>query len=105
MWLRIAQKHEVGLLREPLINKYAGHDEQLGFRKGMDEIRIAILEKIIDNCAIEDKRELLQRELNEKNVNGGVTVTPTLVGKNSSKDTGWNRRYSNTDFSRYNVHA
>ncbi len=88
MWLRITQKYEMGLINEKLINKYAGHDEQLGFRKGMDEIRIAILEKMIDNCVTEEKRELLQRELNAKNINGGVTVTPTSVGKNSSKDTG-----------------
>ncbi len=66
MWLRIVQKYEVGLINEKLINKYAGHDEQLGFRKDMDEIRIDILEKLVNNCAISHKGDLMQRELNEK---------------------------------------
>jgi len=66
MWLRITQKYEAGLINEKLINKYAGHAEQLGFRKNMDKIRINILEKLMKNCEIQQKKELLQRELNEK---------------------------------------
>jgi len=66
MWLRITQKYEVGLIDEKLINKYAGHDEQLGFRKNMDKIRITVLGKLMKNCETQQNRELLQRELNEK---------------------------------------
>ena len=66
MWLRITQKYKVGLIDEKLINKYAGHDEQLGFRKNMDKIRITVLGKLMKNCEIQQKKELLQRELNEK---------------------------------------
>ena len=66
MWLRITQKYEVGLINEKLIYKYAGHDEQLGFRKNMENIRIDILEKLMHNCVINHIGNLIQRELNEK---------------------------------------
>ena len=66
MWLRITQKYEVGLINEKLIDKYAGHDEQLGFRKNMDKIRVAILEKLFSSCKAGSQAKLMQKELNEK---------------------------------------
>ena len=66
MWLRITQKYSVGLIDEPLINKYAGHDEQLGFRKNMDEVRIKVLEKLLQSARDEEIKSLLKRELAEK---------------------------------------
>jgi len=66
MWLRITQKYSVGLIDEPLINKYAGHDEQLGFRKNMDEVRIKVLEKLLQSARDEEIKSLLKRELTEK---------------------------------------
>ena len=66
MWLRITQKYEVGLINEKLIYKYAGHDEQLGFRKGMDAMRVQVLEKLIKKSKNQKQIEFLQRELEEK---------------------------------------
>jgi len=65
MWLRITQKYSVGLINEPLINKYAGHDEQLGFRKNMDAVRIKVLEKLLQS-ATQESAMLLQKELMAK---------------------------------------
>lgn len=66
MWLRIIQRHRIGLINEPLINKYAGHDEQLGFEKNMDQIRIKVLERLLQSAREEEIKSLLKRELAEK---------------------------------------
>jgi glycosyltransferase involved in cell wall biosynthesis len=47
LWLRITCKYEAGLINEPLITKYGGHDDQLSFRHwGMDRFRVRSLEKL-----------------------------------------------------------
>ena len=48
LWLRIATNHEIGLIEEKLITKYAGHVDQLSFKHwGMDRFRVQSLEKLI----------------------------------------------------------
>jgi len=63
LWLRILCKHDIGLLDKTLITKHAGHDEQLGFAKDMDKIRIKVLEKLLKNCKNEEKKNLIEKEL------------------------------------------
>jgi len=69
MWLRIASVEEIKLINEKLINKYAGHDEQLGFTKNMENYRIVILENLIKKCRSKEKKNLMQKELQEKILN------------------------------------
>ena len=67
LWLRILLEFEVGLLNEKLINKYAGHDEQLGFTKGLDKYRILSLKKILELCYTSNQKSfLLEQELSRK---------------------------------------
>ena len=48
LWLRVARTHKVGLIDKKLINKYAGHDDQLSFKYwGMDRFRVQSLEKLL----------------------------------------------------------
>ena len=63
LWLRIAQKYEIGLIDKKLITKYAGHEDQLSFKHwGMDRFRVKALEKIIDT----DKKETVRKVLLQK---------------------------------------
>jgi len=66
LWLRIALREKIGLVREKLINKYAGHDEQLGFRKGMDAYRIYALKKLLHGTDSQKRREAIAQELEAK---------------------------------------
>jgi len=63
LWLRIALQHKIGLINEPLITKYAGHDAQLGFQKGLEGIRIQILQKLLNQPVCQKKRSCLLKEL------------------------------------------
>ena len=63
LWLRITIAHKVGLINEQLIIKYAGHDKQLGFQKGMDIMRMRVLEKLLYHCENDEKREQIKKEL------------------------------------------
>ena len=50
LWLRVTQKYEVGLIEEPVIYKYGGHDDQLSFKyKAMDYWRVKAMEEIYRN--------------------------------------------------------
>jgi glycosyltransferase involved in cell wall biosynthesis len=50
LWLRVAIEFEIGLVDKKLINKYAGHEEQLSFKHwGMDRFRVLALEKLLKN--------------------------------------------------------
>lgn len=63
LWLRIALKHEIGLIKEKLITKYAGHEDQLSFKHwGMDRFRVQVLEKFIST----DKNEIIKDMLLQK---------------------------------------
>ena len=66
LWLRIALQHKIGLIHEPLITKYAGHDAQLGFQKGLEGIRIQILQKLLDQLVFQKKRSCIIKELASK---------------------------------------
>lgn len=47
LWLRIMKEQEFGLINEPLINKYGGHEDQLSMKHwGMDRFRIKALEAL-----------------------------------------------------------
>lgn len=63
LWLRILCLYKVGLINEQLITKHAGHDEQLGFSKDMDKIRIEVLKKLLKLPISENKRVLIKEEL------------------------------------------
>ena len=47
LWLRITSKYPVLLVDEPLIEKRAGHDDQLSREAGLDRYRIHALQKIL----------------------------------------------------------
>ena len=63
LWLRITAKYEVGLIREKLITKYAGHEGQLSFKYwGMDRFRVKSLEKFVNS----EKKERVRKTLVKK---------------------------------------
>ena len=63
LWLRIAQKYEIGLIDKKLITKYAGHVNQLSFKYwGMDRFRVIALEKLLST----NKRDIVLQSLLEK---------------------------------------
>jgi len=66
LWLRISSENKVGLLSEQLITKYAGHDEQLGFRKNMDLIRIKVLEQLVGSIKDVKREKQIKTELEIK---------------------------------------
>ncbi len=50
LWLRITPFEEIGLIREKLITRYAGHDDQLSSSFwGMDRFRLYSILKLLDN--------------------------------------------------------
>jgi len=70
LWLRIAARYEVAYIEEPMITKFGGHEDQLSRRYfGMDQYRIAAMEKILDDDSFDlaiDKRQLTQKMHLEK---------------------------------------
>ena len=68
LWLRIAARHPVYLVDEPLIVKRGGHDDQLSrSRTGQDRYRIAALEKLLQGVLLSpDQRALAVHELVRK---------------------------------------
>ena len=55
LWLRICSRYPVLYLREKLIKKYGGHDDQLSRRYwGMDRFRIRALEKMINDPVLSE---------------------------------------------------
>jgi hypothetical protein len=68
LWLRIAARHPVHLVDEPLIVKRGGHDDQLSrSRTGQDRYRIAALEKLLQGDLLSpDQRALAVHELVRK---------------------------------------
>jgi len=46
----VAIEHEIGLVEQKLITKYAGHEDQLSFKHwGMDRFRVLALEKLLNS--------------------------------------------------------
>jgi len=68
LWLRITARHEVGLIDEPLIEKYGGHADQLSCSVvGIDRFRVFALVKLYLNGELDLGQELLLlRELARK---------------------------------------
>jgi glycosyltransferase involved in cell wall biosynthesis len=57
LWLRIACRHPVYLIQQPLIIKEGGHADQLSSRhKGMDRFRIKSLVKLIRSGMLSEKQ-------------------------------------------------
>ena len=60
LWLRVAIEFEIGLVDKKLINKYAGHEEQLSFKHwGMDRFRVLALEKLLETH-LQEKETIVQ---------------------------------------------
>jgi len=71
LWLRITYKHDVGLIKEPLINKYGGHSDQLSYQlKAMDYWRVKALAPFFDPTYFEplpaNTKELLRNIMLQK---------------------------------------
>ncbi|MFT7859438.1 MAG: glycosyltransferase [Sulfurimonas sp.] len=67
LWLRIAREYPVGLLKEKLITKYAGHDDQLSFKHwGMDRFRVQTLEKLLNTENNQEKTKKIKELLKKK---------------------------------------
>ena len=66
LWLRILMHFEAGLINEKLIIKHAGHENQLGFSKGLETLRIKTLEKLTAICSDTVKKQMLQQTLEKK---------------------------------------
>jgi glycosyltransferase involved in cell wall biosynthesis len=66
LWLRIALSETVGLVNEQLIQKYAGHEDQLSFKYwGMDRFRVLTLQKLLKE-ANNQQKEMIKKELLKK---------------------------------------
>ena len=66
LWLRILMRFEIGLINEKLIIKHAGHENQLGFSKGLEALRIQALEKLIVLCNDTTHKQMLQKSIDKK---------------------------------------
>lgn len=50
MWLRVTAKEEVGYVKDPIINKYGGHEDQLSAKfKAMDYWRVKAIDETLMN--------------------------------------------------------
>lgn len=83
LWLRVCARHPVVYLDEPLIVKYAGHDDQLSRSTwGMDRFRIRALEKVISSEALSAEDRLAAiRTLMEK-----IEIYATGARKRGKRD-------------------
>lgn len=68
LWLRISCRHPVHLIREELLVKEGGHEDQLSSRyRGMDRFRIRALAKLLEGGRLtEVQRRAALRELSVK---------------------------------------
>ncbi len=62
LWLRIASRHPILLVDEPLIEKHGGHEDQLSNQRGLDLYRIQALEKFLNNSNSKTEYKELARE-------------------------------------------
>ena len=54
LWLRICARMPVLFVREPLVTKYGGHDDQLSSRyRGMDRYRIRSIDRVLNEVELE----------------------------------------------------
>lgn len=67
LWLRLAWRHDIGLLPEPLVVKRGGHADQLSRQWGLDRHRIRALLKLLQEPELPGPyREAVRRTLAEK---------------------------------------
>jgi glycosyltransferase involved in cell wall biosynthesis len=67
LWLRIAWRHPVGLVPEPLVIKRGGHPDQLSRQWGLDRFRIRALMKLLEEPGLPlEYRQAAHRTLAEK---------------------------------------
>lgn len=71
LWLRIALREEVGLVNQgcPLIEKHAGHSDQLSLARAMDRHRVAILIRFLSergSALSTEERSLVRQAIREK---------------------------------------
>lgn len=67
LWIRIASEYKIGLIKEKLIQKHAGHPEQLSFKHwGMDRFRVQALEKFLHLHPKHPSKEKVIQTLLEK---------------------------------------
>ncbi|MBO8150903.1 MAG: glycosyltransferase [Candidatus Marinimicrobia bacterium] len=67
LWLRVTLKYPVGLIKEKLIVKTGGHDDQLSKKLwGMDRYRVLALEKTLNMVSDVERRRLVLEELVKK---------------------------------------
>lgn len=62
-WIRLLLSHQIGLVKEPLVEKYGGHKDQLSMSTwGLDRFRVQSLEKILlsENPDLKQKVKILQ---------------------------------------------
>ncbi|NQU43060.1 glycosyltransferase [bacterium] len=68
MWLRATSRYEVGLIPEPLLIKYGGHEDQLSRTVlALDRYRIRAICKLLDSAKLSgEQRSLALEELRRK---------------------------------------
>ena len=62
LWLRILEKYPIGFVKDEVIIKYGGHDDQLSAKfKAMDIFRIKTYQKLLEkkSLSVERKQEVL----------------------------------------------
>ena len=66
--LRLACKNKIELIKNPLVTKFGGHEDQLSKKYHiMDKYRIYALEKILSsNCLTQEQIESVTLELTQK---------------------------------------
>lgn len=67
LWLRLAWRHDIGLVPEPLVVKRGGHPDQLSRQWGLDRYRIRALLKLLQEPELpEAYRQAVRRTLADK---------------------------------------
>lgn len=57
LWLKILSQYEIGFIKENLVHKFAGHDDQLSYKYfAMDYWRIKTLDWLLGNASLIDSR-------------------------------------------------
>ena len=67
LWLRICSRMPVLLVKEALIEKHGGHQDQLSSQWGLDKWRIQALQKLLEEEHLNDEQRVLaERQLRRK---------------------------------------
>jgi len=66
LWLRVACRHPVYLIDDPLIVKRGGHADQLSRHPGLDRYRIRSLAKLLENGLLDPARDAAARRVLQK---------------------------------------